>query len=184
MSCSPFSCVAWFQFPTGWNSTLSRIAFSTSFRVSIPNGMEFYRSRREKLCRLRCVSIPNGMEFYIYRFKFALAENKFQFPTGWNSTLRSANIQKYNWRFNSQRDGILRWNHSLKSKIEQRFNSQRDGILRVSDYIYLDGSRGFNSQRDGILPEIKLFYTAGQEFQFPTGWNSTRERRRKSCKKT
>ncbi len=31
-----------FQFPTGWNSTFSRLIFELAVEVSIPNGMEFY----------------------------------------------------------------------------------------------------------------------------------------------
>jgi len=31
-----------FQFPTGWNSTISVRISSSSSLVSIPNGMEFY----------------------------------------------------------------------------------------------------------------------------------------------
>ena len=32
--------------------------------VSIPNGMEFYRSKHQQQGHLSKVSIPNGMEFY------------------------------------------------------------------------------------------------------------------------
>ena len=34
------------------------------------------------------VSIPNGMEFYGFQFLFRPHYKPFQFPTGWNSTLR------------------------------------------------------------------------------------------------
>ena len=122
-----------FQFPTGWNSTedtravvatrvisfnsqrdgiLHRSRSSTRaclFRVSIPNGMEFYAIPLYALgFRLpvsipngmefydiftlsrhsaRNVSIPNGMEFYNADFDFSFIFTLFQFPTGWNSTL-------------------------------------------------------------------------------------------------
>ncbi len=54
------------------------------------------------------------------------------------------------------------------------FNSQRDGILlnvRREESLKIFG---FNSQRDGILrwmPESLANWI--DEFQFPTGWNST-----------
>ena len=54
-----------FQFPTGWNSTISNHYLKWLFPVSIPNGMEFYGI------------VANRLRFF----------EKFQFPTGWNSTL-------------------------------------------------------------------------------------------------
>ena len=54
-----------FQFPTGWNSTLLFWRWRCYFRVSIPNGMEFYDMFEGGK------SIPK----------------LFQFPTGWNSTI-------------------------------------------------------------------------------------------------
>ena len=54
--------------------------------VSIPNGMEFYASQRVHHIRGKTVSIPNGMEFYGVREFIAAGLEKFQFPTGWNST--------------------------------------------------------------------------------------------------
>ena len=36
----------------------------TLSRVSIPNGMEFYKNPLLKLRDFQIVSIPNGMEFY------------------------------------------------------------------------------------------------------------------------
>ena len=74
-----------FQFPTGWNSTISTIFSSLCFLVSIPNGMEFYTP----FCWSRLstpVSIPNGMEFYLIRVVIGVICKGFQFPTGWNST--------------------------------------------------------------------------------------------------
>ena len=76
--------------------------------VSIPNGMEFYiekikaeteiasfNSQRDGIlpvnlavCYLsRSVSIPNGMEFYLISSLLGVISSRFQFPTGWNSTL-------------------------------------------------------------------------------------------------
>ena len=77
---------------------------------------------------------------------------------------------------------------------QNRFNSQRDGILpdfsKYSDMtdrvsipngmeFYISSGRknsfdpSFNSQRDGILRGSKPDDTGVSEFQFPTGWNST-----------
>ena len=162
-----------FQFPTGWNSTYDTLPASElnlcfnsqrdgilqkrdtswfySARVSIPNGMEFYKQTILMRFRRGLVSIPNGMEFY----KTALRRK-----TATNS-------------FNSQRDGILlllahtsiaTWVVSIPNGMEfyeilkamatltrGSFNSQRDGILQ-NLLPFLEAELvGFNSQRDGIL---------------------------------
>ncbi len=80
---------------------------SCDFKVSIPNGMEFYlrvdfralgsncfNSQRDGILLQEdfirkgknAVSIPNGMEFYGSFIKNFGCSAKFQFPTGWNST--------------------------------------------------------------------------------------------------
>ena len=75
--------------------------------VSIPNGMEFYAF-------INClwtdsgVSIPNGMEFYSIPITALCRIHSFQFPTGWNSTKGRRRLWWNRYRFNSQRDGILR----------------------------------------------------------------------------
>ena len=102
------------------------------------------------------VSIPNGMEFYIAGMRRKNSKAKFQFPTGWNSTIFVEKGGEAKRRFNSQRDGIL-----LKVKVSQRFNL-----------------KCFNSQRDGILPANAIDIKPPKaKFQFPTGWNSTQSRR-------
>ena len=125
--------------------------FVGDLKVSIPNGMEFYRAERclpyarspfqfptgwnstnpqqvESVENTK-VSIPNGMEFYNLKMNQKYVEFEFQFPTGWNSTLGMAWGIAIGSSFNSQRDGILL---QIKYFIFQhlRFNSQRDGILR------------------------------------------------------
>ena len=128
----------------------------------------------ERLFIAMAVSIPNGMEFYTSATK--------QIPCG--------------YCFNSQRDGILRGQASLKDEKGERFNSQRDGILRdarlVATHIHLVSipngmefyklclifrlrRNGFNSQRDGILQDNGVKELTEMLFQFPTGWNSTKE---------
>ena len=77
---------------------------------------------------------------------------KFQFPTWWNSI------------------------HALSAnaKVEEGFNSQRDGILHRGFWAYI-------KHYPVSIPNGMEFYTLGRseearanEFQFPTGWNSTR----------
>ena len=75
-----------FQFPTGWNSTKNSEVNNGILRVSIPNGMEFYRTilwLRLGLARF------NSQRDGILRNLRVLVRAVvvlFQFPTGWNST--------------------------------------------------------------------------------------------------
>ena len=80
-----------FQFPTGWNSTdFFVVGASVSASVSIPNGMEFYLVPAHSIKAAdELVSIPNGMEFYETTSREVVRVAEFQFPTGWNSTLKS-----------------------------------------------------------------------------------------------
>ena len=122
-------------------------------RVSIPNGMEFYK-KAGMLCRmLSTVSIPNGMEFYrslsianisigycfnsqrdgILPFDAFVGSRKtmFQFPTGWNSTLLKTPNSAFSFWFQFPTG----WNSTevignIYENPEICFNSQRDGILR------------------------------------------------------
>ena len=88
--------------------------------------------------------------------RIAAGSAEFQFPTGWNSTPRHLS-------------GFL---------AEHCFNSQRDGILLSKRIAYLRDHTSFNSQRDGILHCIFTFTDYLFVFQFPTGWNSTRDCKR------
>ena len=140
-----------FQFPTGWNSTMLMAALVPKDGVSIPNGMEFYRSWWYCRALSIYVSIPNGMEFYNIL------------------TLLLVFVSS----FNSQRDGILR-----RKTAKIPYLSQVSIPNGMEFYITsVDGSCMnicFNSQRDGILPIVKPHIaSSGNSFQFPTGWNST-----------
>ena len=76
-----------FQFPTGWNSTIP-FAYSSSLSpFQFPTG---WNSTAAGIGRrvLFKVSIPNGMEFYFAFSTLNQAKKRFQFPTGWNSTMR------------------------------------------------------------------------------------------------
>ena len=165
-----------FQFPTGWNSTRAGACVSYYHAVSIPNGMEFYftRARREGI--LRIVSIPNGMEFYHTIQHLILAGGAFQFPTGWNSTPLKLVAVFNKYRFNSQRDGILPNDKPTTSKKELfQFPTGWNSTI-WSTFLESLATR-FNSQRDGILRDTLIILLCGGEFQFPTGWNSTRSYR-------
>ena len=100
------------------------------------------------------VSIPNGMEFY-------------------QNTLTPRTSKKE--CFNSQRDGILQFQGFIMYDFIDCFNSQRDGILH-----------SFQCHRNWLwyvsIPNGMEFYQCcvnfifgRYEFQFPTGWNSTRQ---------
>ena len=75
-----------------------RSYYFSSTLVSIPNGMEFYYFSIYRLLFLPNVSIPNGMEFYTSSETLIWSFSPmFQFPTGWNSTLHSAQAIPF-WR--------------------------------------------------------------------------------------
>ena len=98
--------------------------------VSIPNGMEFYLIYRADTPWLILVSIPNGMEFYKSSCYRSIGAHRFQFPTGWNSTVELFCDSRTHRGFQFPTG----WN-STGLKITcllnpKRFNSQRDGILR------------------------------------------------------
>ena len=141
----------WFQFPTGWNSTLLRPNRHCLCGVSIPNGMEFYSSDPLiKKLLFGFNSQRDGILLCVWVWRAGREE--FQFPTGWNSTIIEYVSHILNRSFNSQRDGILRrlyspnelqskfqfptgWNSTVWRKKRScsftRFNSQRDGILQA-----------------------------------------------------
>ena len=96
-----------FQFPTGWNSTQSldlscehRNCFNSQRDGILPQSILWERRRFS-------VSIPNGMEFYSQSLISQWQSDRFQFPTGWNSTDVPMFASDNPIRFNSQRDGIL-----------------------------------------------------------------------------
>ena len=55
----------WFQFPTGWNSTLVDLIMSALITFQFPTGWNSTHPYCRLACRLWRVSIPNGMEFYL-----------------------------------------------------------------------------------------------------------------------
>ena len=140
-----------FQFPTGWNST--------SFYFYTSKNSDGFNSQRDGILlkeggsldpKFR-VSIPNGMEFYKTLIEKSLGYQRFQFPTGWNSTEGEYSVYYAMACFNSQRDGILRI---------QGFQTER--------LLTFQFPTGWNS-----TPSVSISCLDYEEFQFPTGWNST-----------
>ena len=134
--------------------------------------MEFYT--------VTCLMTAKKTSFNSQRDGILLSEHcqytrieKFQFPTGWNSTSKKYNENFRIFRFNSQRDGILLKTAPPLKTATNSFNSQRDGILLkpVHNLVFVlllfQFPTGWNSTVDGIVEHCQ--YT----FQFPTGWNST-----------
>ena len=76
-----------FQFPTGWNSTCREAYFALYRKFQFPTGWNSTRLPHARI-QDQSVSIPNGMEFYRTRRGYEPARKQFQFPTGWNSTFR------------------------------------------------------------------------------------------------
>ena len=76
-----------FQFPTGWNSTYKPSAYRQAYKVSIPNGMEFYTMSRLALLIWKGSfnSQRDGILHGVLESMTAVGI-RFQFPTGWNST--------------------------------------------------------------------------------------------------
>ena len=75
-----------FQFPTGWNSTPY---YGFSLRTpafQFPTGWNSTQRNPNRYDMEYKVSIPNGMEFYAIVAKNGENRRWFQFPTGWNST--------------------------------------------------------------------------------------------------
>ena len=172
---SPFRRYFWrVSIPNGMEFYRNPKPARSKKAVSIPNGMEFYfRPRLDTPCLPR-VSTPNGMEFYSFRRYPKNHLREFQLPTGWNSTLIQ-HLLRYEIFKVSTPNGMEFYcfgSSRLASQVES-FNSQRDGILleycsRGSIYPF-----GFNSQRDGILHLPAFVLVSSLRFQLPTGWNST-----------
>ena len=134
-----------------------------------------WNSTRVKNLRqlIATVSIPNGMEFYYDEGSRIAVLKRFQFPTGWNSTRKIAIITPN--LLVSIPNGMEFYGEVWdKSQNKCSFNSQRDGILHGKG----DGSTtgdefqfptGWNSTNSSFLKELLSLL-----FQFPTGWNSTK----------
>ena len=139
-----------FQFPTGWNSTRNHYRKRKHQRVSIPNGMEFYRKRWDKECEKRkfqfptgwnstrwfwkilknmLVSIPNGMEFYHRSSAIAAPKIAVSIPNGMEfyAAVLADSGEHIAFQFPTG------WNSTVSFEDEAinraGFNSQRDGIL-------------------------------------------------------
>ena len=112
--------------------------------------MEFYLSAGFRATKDTKVSIPNGMEFYRARRGAELQSELFQFPTGWNSTI---NFTIIGFDCTVSIPNGMEFYPALYHLILKHsgFNSQRDGILLNLTSLNLSSLPSFNSQRDGIL---------------------------------
>ena len=139
-----------FQFPTGWNSTLTTSKRPQTDDVSIPNGMEFYLNL--VLSLLFAAGFNSQRDGILHNHRHIYDwQGQFQFPTGWNSTL--AHLPNRSIRIVSIPNGMefytarIRIGPNIASvsipngmefyrfqsrigAILPRFNSQRDGILQ------------------------------------------------------
>ena len=114
--------------------------------------MEFYSDFLDNDEIRKEVSIPNGMEFYF-----------------------NPNIFKLRFkRFNSQRDGILRWANRGGSEF------RRVSIPNGMEFYAKSFSLFFLYEKIVSIPNGMEFYLSLEFaigitalFQFPTGWNST-----------
>ena len=139
-----------FQFPTGWNSTLTM-----NFRSSIANG---FNSQRDGI-------------LLIMQGTTEEQKRAFQFPTGWNST-NCTRYSDYEGMVSIPNGMEFYLNPCYTMRAESCFNSQRDGILLsyfgatilslsvsipngmefyLSTLSCSTAYISFNSQRDGIL---------------------------------
>ena len=118
--------------------------------------MEFYRNFSNCFLWLSLFQFPTGWNSTLDG-NFANHDRiQFQFPTGWNSTITFCLIENKYWSFNSQRDGIL-----------LKFAPKR----HIKTLVSIPNGMEFYSTSN------KVFFIA-KEFQFPTGWNSTLEKRK------
>ena len=134
------------------------------------------------------------MEFYSTAPPTGFRLSKFQFPTGWNSTLHNEPYALTLICFNSQRDGILRYpcrvwdSYFMVSipngmefysgifpthiKITESFNSQRDGILLTrknsrlpTAYVSIpNGMEFYQISKNHTMIEKKVSIPNGMEF--------------------
>ena len=101
ISAFSFCILCKFQFPTGWNSTLTYSCMSLPQTVSIPNGMEFYVILQKLSLSVNLFQFPTGWNSTRSLWCWGLRRGRFQFPTGWNSTVaaNSGNIGKKRFQF-------------------------------------------------------------------------------------
>ena len=92
--------------------------------------MEFYKENRLDTLYFFRVSIPNGMEFYIW--KLGLGESLNSFNSQRDGILRARDQVLQEKRQVSIPNGMEFYfvNSSASAMSSSRFNSQRDGILR------------------------------------------------------
>ncbi len=135
--------------------------------------MEFYKAR-QFVAEMNCICFNSQRDGILpYTLIAFIHRRRFQFPTGWNSTLSLISIlSRFRFQFPTG------WNSTLVKNLGSStnnfsFNSQRDGILLWTEKLFPSFRNCFNSQRDGILLFDGANFVNKPKFQFPTGWNST-----------
>ena len=185
-----------FQFPTGWNST-------KNWKYPIEQKDSFNSQRdgilldflAASFIPILSVSIPNGMEFY--RTLNLGGERRKSF----NSQRDGILLMIFSWAlpildsFNSQRDGILPPTLEIRPgyklfQFPTGWNSTKGFFLWPirSSHVSIPNGMEFYSPKEFRCEPISLvsipngmefyhirYFTehALEEFQFPTGWNST-----------
>ena len=135
--------------------------------------MEFYVIWAKRRGWHKLVSIPNGMEFYgIWRDIYAIPE-RFQFPTGWNSTSYKKCMQSLQ-KIVSIPNGMEFYDRKLViAAFDSEFQFPTGWNSTIGPHKEFLPMGSFNSQRDGILLVLSAMCHHLHAFQFPTGWNST-----------
>ena len=100
-------------------------------------------------------------------------QEKFQFPTGWNSTHYLSSLLKRIRQFQFPTGWNSTPSRTLESLINVSFNSQRDGILLCKCKASLRSLRVSIPNGMEFYPIYPTSIICTPEFQFPTGWNST-----------
>ena len=132
--------------------------WSSSTFVSIPNGMEFYLSGSAEALYEICFNSQRDGILPKCR-KYRHQPPRFQFPTGWNSTLsRNQPVSRH-----------------ISFQFPTGWNSTEGDTSSRSAHRTFQFPTGWNSTRcdKDLKNESRLF-------QFPTGWNSTRSHRTSS----
>ena len=101
----------------------------------------------------------------------------FQFPTGWNSTIRASyDIGK---RIVSIPNGMEFYLvEGISGSAVEKVSIPNGMEFYENHFVEASSDMGFNSQRDGILRDVyRCHEWTKKTFQFPTGWNSTKNQR-------
>ena len=113
--------------------------------------------------------------FHIPAGRYKMQWQKFQFQTGWNSTIEGRLQIPTKRGFNSQRDGILRL--AVLHNLFRLSVSIPNGMEFYSHkaLLYLSVPVSIPNGMEFYVFKTSLLYSSNS-FQFPTGWNSTKNK--------